>query len=155
MKTTWIYLISFKHINGLVQDCSMAIANALEILQYCTKPLIFIQDNSWIKGCFTWHSVIWISRTSWKYSRYFTDVCSQKIFTKHHTSWIWFITKIHLRNCYAVCSALLRWTRLYYKQKVFLPNVVQHCVKMAVAYLQWRSVGELIEARCRIYASVN
>ena len=28
------------HIDGLVQDCSISIANAPEILQYCTKPLI-------------------------------------------------------------------------------------------------------------------
>ena len=27
--------------NGLVQHCSISIANALEILQSCTKPLIF------------------------------------------------------------------------------------------------------------------
>ena len=29
------------HINGLVQDCSNSIANALELLQSCTKPLIW------------------------------------------------------------------------------------------------------------------
>ena len=28
------------YINGLVQDCSNSIANALELLQSCTKPLI-------------------------------------------------------------------------------------------------------------------
>ena len=28
------------HIDGLVQDCSISIANTLEILQPCTKPLI-------------------------------------------------------------------------------------------------------------------
>ena len=27
-------------IDGLVQDCSNSIANALELLQSCTKPLI-------------------------------------------------------------------------------------------------------------------
>ena len=26
------------HFDGLVQDCSISIANAMEILQYCTKP---------------------------------------------------------------------------------------------------------------------
>ena len=43
-----IYLLgSFKHfplnhhIDGLVQDCSISIANALEILQYCTNESIF------------------------------------------------------------------------------------------------------------------
>ena len=29
------------HINGLVQDCSNSIANALELLQSCTKPSIY------------------------------------------------------------------------------------------------------------------
>ena len=29
------------YINGLVQDCSNSIVNALELLQYCTKPSIY------------------------------------------------------------------------------------------------------------------
>ena len=29
------------YIDGLVQDCSNSIANALELLQSCTEPLIF------------------------------------------------------------------------------------------------------------------
>ena len=29
------------HIGGLVQDCSNSIANALELLQPCTEPLIY------------------------------------------------------------------------------------------------------------------
>ena len=29
------------HIDGLVQDCSISIANALELLQSCTKPSIW------------------------------------------------------------------------------------------------------------------
>ena len=33
-------------IDGLVQDCSISIANALEIMQSCTKPLIYFIDNS-------------------------------------------------------------------------------------------------------------
>ena len=28
------------HIDGLLQDCSNSIANALELLQSCTKPSI-------------------------------------------------------------------------------------------------------------------
>ena len=31
----------WEHINGLVQDCSNSIANALELLQSCTKPSIW------------------------------------------------------------------------------------------------------------------
>ena len=34
-----------KHINGLVQDCSNSIANALELLQSCTKPSIYVFAN--------------------------------------------------------------------------------------------------------------
>ena len=30
-----------KYINGLVQDCSISSALAVEILQSCTKPLIY------------------------------------------------------------------------------------------------------------------
>ena len=33
------YLIQYNEFNGLVQDCSISIANAMEILQSCTKPL--------------------------------------------------------------------------------------------------------------------
>ena len=36
---TWNYSW-IKHINGLVQDCSNSIANALELLQSCSKPSI-------------------------------------------------------------------------------------------------------------------
>ena len=35
---TWDTIISY--INGLVQDCSISIANALDILQSCPKPSI-------------------------------------------------------------------------------------------------------------------
>ena len=33
------------HIVGLVQDYSISIANALEILQSCTKPSVLVQKN--------------------------------------------------------------------------------------------------------------
>ena len=34
-------IILLAHIDGLVQDCSNSIANALELLQSCTKPSIY------------------------------------------------------------------------------------------------------------------
>ena len=40
--------MGFSHhacINGLVQDSNISIANALEILQSCTKPLIYYIDG--------------------------------------------------------------------------------------------------------------
>ena len=33
-------VLGFWHIDGLAQDCSNSIANALELLQYCAKPSI-------------------------------------------------------------------------------------------------------------------
>ena len=33
--------ILMTYIDGLVQDCSNSIANALELLQSCTKPYIY------------------------------------------------------------------------------------------------------------------
>ena len=38
------------HIGGLVQDCSISIANTLEILQSCIKPWIWSQTLSWLNG---------------------------------------------------------------------------------------------------------
>ena len=36
-----ITLSNYYHIDGFVQDCSNSIANALELLQSCTKPSIY------------------------------------------------------------------------------------------------------------------
>ena len=43
----WIVLISCSklQIDGLVQDCSNFIANALELLQTCTKPSKWLSVN--------------------------------------------------------------------------------------------------------------
>ena len=43
-----------QYINGLVQDCSISIANAMEILQSCTKPSIWSENTGqfsvyWLK----------------------------------------------------------------------------------------------------------
>ena len=38
-------VIGRKYIDGLVQDCSISFANALEILQSYTKPSIYFQDH--------------------------------------------------------------------------------------------------------------
>ena len=39
-----------QYIDGLVQDCSNSIANALELLQSCTKPSIYAKCNPGISG---------------------------------------------------------------------------------------------------------
>ena len=47
-------LIKEFHIDGSVQDCSISIANALEILQSCTKPSIYLV----LKGPILWAATI-------------------------------------------------------------------------------------------------
>ena len=43
--------IKYLDIDGLVQDCSNSSANALELLQSCIKPLIYISvDELWMKS---------------------------------------------------------------------------------------------------------
>ena len=49
----------FKHINGLVQDCSNSSALAMELLQSCTKPWIY-----WFGWSFTWITVLLRERCS-------------------------------------------------------------------------------------------
>ena len=40
----------YKHIDGLMQDCSNSIANALELLQSCAKPSICNNPDSKVHG---------------------------------------------------------------------------------------------------------
>ena len=40
----------YAYIDGLVQDCSNSIANALELLQSCNEPSIYIYE-SYIHKC--------------------------------------------------------------------------------------------------------
>ena len=37
-----------ENIDGLVQDCSNSIANALKLLQFCAKPSTYTEKNGWI-----------------------------------------------------------------------------------------------------------
>ena len=42
----WLrYLTNLHYINGLVQDCSNSSALAMELLQSCTKPLIYNKEQ--------------------------------------------------------------------------------------------------------------
>ena len=45
------------HFDGLAQDCSNSIANALELLQSCTKPLIY--------KCILSYSVLTLDLLKW------------------------------------------------------------------------------------------
>ena len=40
-KVGLMMILGFSYINGLVQDCSNSIANALELLQSCAKASIY------------------------------------------------------------------------------------------------------------------
>ena len=53
-KSLWCKWFSLMHnIDGLVQDCSNSIANALEVLLSCTKPSIWCTTaNPWGMECF-------------------------------------------------------------------------------------------------------
>ena len=53
------------HIDGLVQDCSNSIANALELLQSGTKPSIYIVSISITVPIFIFVLSICRCRTSW------------------------------------------------------------------------------------------
>ena len=46
------------HIDGLVQDCSNSIANPLELLQSCTKPLIYKHHSASIHWVLVMHTSI-------------------------------------------------------------------------------------------------
>ena len=37
--------LNINYIYGLVQDCSNSIANAMELLQSCTKPSVYVYYN--------------------------------------------------------------------------------------------------------------
>ena len=50
----------FKNFDGLAQDCSNSIVNALEILQSCFKLLIYKTALEVIPNV---HSIIWFSTT--------------------------------------------------------------------------------------------
>ena len=39
------------YVNSLVQECSNSIANALELLQSCTKPSVYKIVNCWDDSC--------------------------------------------------------------------------------------------------------
>ena len=58
-----IYCCRSWHIDGLVQDCSNSIANALELLQSCTKPLIYVNISSCIMFDYGVHKHV----IHWKY----------------------------------------------------------------------------------------
>ena len=45
LQITVLPFVKLEHLDGLVQDCSNSIANALELLQSCTKPSTLWKEN--------------------------------------------------------------------------------------------------------------
>ena len=81
-----------RNIDGLVKDCGIAIANALEILQSCTKPLIY-----WCKGPIPNH------KTKWR--RYFLG-CTTIGTYKQQLGINLFCRRWNLIHMFAVCIDL-------------------------------------------------
>ena len=54
LRVGWHIYVAYT--NGLVQDCSISIANAMEILQSCTKPSIWFNNKSY---CYSLQNKIW------------------------------------------------------------------------------------------------
>ena len=82
------------HTNGVVQDCSISIANTLEILQSCTKPLIWSQALYYVESCrmtshiwhYGWHSTgrLWPIHVIWWYRSGSTLAISCCLTTTNH-----------------------------------------------------------------------
>ena len=45
----WHVRTYYNNFDGLVQDCSISIANAMEILQSCTKPSIWFSSTKYLQ----------------------------------------------------------------------------------------------------------
>ena len=60
------YPIVWRFIDGLVQDCSISAANALEILQSCTEPSIW--DQTLVIQLQTYHLRKWSNETIFKHT---------------------------------------------------------------------------------------
>ena len=77
--------------NGLVQDCSISIANTLEILQSCTKPLICNKPSMpFLNHCLTLKYRNRVTKR-WNYDMYvyiYIYVCMQNpCFVLHNPRW--------------------------------------------------------------------
>ena len=59
-ESVWQFLLAYN--DGLVQDCSISIANALEILQSCTKPSIWCNNIADHHSTSWWHSLVSTSK---------------------------------------------------------------------------------------------
>ena len=75
----WYHI--YIYIDGLVQDCSNSIANALELLQSCTKLPICLEKHAWNEHM-TWRffsMLFWVKYFSMNQLHSQTDVQEQKV----------------------------------------------------------------------------
>ena len=86
-----------RHIDGSVQDCSNSIANALELLQSCTKPSTYVSKCVfacwWLWMCFTdctGIDMMWSDMTylNFEQTRHYIDI-SHPILVEWTTAVIW------------------------------------------------------------------
>ena len=81
---------SFQCINGLVQDCSNSIANALELLQFCTKPAIWCCCYNFMLHHWKVTSSFWCFFYHWwhrKLSASFNDFVNMTTFPFQWSAW--------------------------------------------------------------------
>ena len=76
-------------IIGLMQDCSNSTANALELLQSCTKPVIYFSQNWWQNQMLfqpiffaIWHKII-VIRYPWQIKMNIKSLWSNQPFMPH------------------------------------------------------------------------
>ena len=89
------------HINGLVQNCSISVANAMEILQFCSKPSTYrISWGQWVDTFETW--------TKWR------TFCKCIFFKNFFAFWIKFHKYIPecLNDCWSALVHVMAWCQM-------------------------------------------
>ena len=85
--------ILIPYIDGLVQDCSISIANALEILQSCIKPSILSLCYFWTVNSLWPNDAIWRQRSG---STLAQVMACCLMAPSHYVNQCWFtISKVH------------------------------------------------------------
>ena len=81
------------HVDGLVQDCSNSIANALELLQSCAKPSMWWSVIKSLAGWGVWR-IVYKHIEAEQNGRHFADGIFKCIFLNEN---VWFPIKISLK----------------------------------------------------------
>ena len=97
----------FYHVDGLVQDCSNSSALAVELLQSCTKPSMYLKKDK--------RNVTICRYSVWKKicdESNFVDR-SKALFNVASTSNLVFTSSIHCRSLFSVCFDKPEKSRVY------------------------------------------